>query len=146
LADDGIRWIDSQLTVKEILAVAKDERLNKQIRSEIAVSAWIRADLLHKNEAANEAALLVAATIPSLKPDASHYAALTDDAEKRHAIILTMVRFNLQALLTSYWQKPNFDKAVPADARASMWCHFENDDLSSGNFTAEQIPPAPKTG
>ncbi len=149
LAADGARWLNGQLGSAELLEIARDERLDAPIRGSIAISAWLRADLLGQRQLADQAATLAARLNPKLKPATDGYLRLAAPQVRRHALVLAMLRYDLQPFVVSDWPSELSESPVGTeDVTASMWCKMTEDIDSYAGFSSggaeQQLPPVLK--
>lgn len=145
-AGDGLRWLNGHLGNAELLAAADDQRLDAVTRAQLGVSAWLRADMLGQGELAAHAAGWVAVHVPMLKASAARYLGLPTLAQRRHALVLVMLDYQLHPYVDSHrtditakWEK----QKDPSVVTASMWCKIDDDPYAYASESGvEQLPPA----
>lgn len=151
-ADDGLTWLNTRLAVVDLLALARDERLDGSLRARMAVAAWVRADLLGTQEPAIAAATLAAQLAPSLKQAVANYRSAASPAQRRHVLVLDAMALGLSPLVTvngwseAAWTQPDGTPPPKADVVAGMWCSIGKNQASYwgiDNGEVEQSPPPP---
>ena len=152
LAGDGARWLNSGISTEELFAIAQDMRFTDILRNQLAVSAWLRADLTGQPALAVRAARLVAAQMPRFEAAADDYLRPGSIAERRHRLVLAMLSFDLHPdLPSSSLQDPDYAKPAkrqpPDQVTASMWCHITDGGgawswYADAAREVEQLPPA----
>lgn len=146
-AEDGLWWLNTRLAVTDLLALARNETLDKALRARVAVAAWLRADLLEARDPAEQASQLAERLAPAFAPVMSRYRQLPAGEQRRHWLVLHALSQGLSPLVAdrdaraSFWSAPlppvNKDEVV-----ASMWCSVGRNHRSS--FDA--VPDAAQRG
>ncbi|MTV36102.1 hypothetical protein [Duganella radicis] len=149
LASDGQRWLNSGLATADLYALSADQRLPAALRARIAIAAWMRFDLLGQEAGAVAAAKRIGQTAPALAADMRKYQAQTSESERRHAMLLTALKWQLTPTLNWYNATlGEFKQTPPDEVTASMWCKLPaKAGVTMMEDTAiEMAPPAPDTG
>jgi hypothetical protein len=153
LAGDGLRWLNGGLTVAELTALAANPKLEQATRLEVALAAWMRADLLGQSEAALKAAQLIGQDSPSLAPVMRQYQALTSAPERRHLLLLSAVRHGISPMIRVYRRAEGFALRDSDSMLADLWCKIAKqqdpatDGLQyDGYLSEEHAPPMADTG
>jgi hypothetical protein len=143
-ASDGRRWINSSLTVADLLELAADTPPGQPLRDALAGMAWLRADLLGQQDAAVRAARLLEAS-PAFTSAAREYRSARSPGERRHIVLLAALRLHITSALGDY--EPHlttpFKPNLPADAVASSWCKIRAGEGYADHFIDPEKPPAP---
>jgi hypothetical protein len=152
LAADGLAWVNQKLAVSELLALARDPRLQPDIRAGIAIAAWMRADLLGQQAAAADAARIVAADA-RLAHTAAAYLQAGNAAARRHVLLLASLRKGLTPDVESHGLRDaqaNRSWATDSDQPvAGMWCAIGGTPDTRpapdpwSPRAVEQVPPTP---
>jgi hypothetical protein len=149
LASDGQRWLNSGLATADLYALSDDKRLPAALRTRIAIAAWMRFDLLGREADAVAAAKRIEHAAPALAADMRKYQAQVNAPERRHAMLVTALKWQLTPTLNWYTAThEEFKQSPPDDVTASMWCKLP---AQAGVTVAEETviemaPPAPDTG
>jgi len=149
LASDGQRWLNSGLATADLYALSADQRLPAALRSRIAIAAWMRFDLLEQEAGAVAAAKRIEQTVPVLAAEMRKYQAQASASERRHAMLLTALKWQLTPTLN--WYSATLDELKPTppdDVTASMWCKLpaKAGATTIEDTAIEMAPPAPDTG
>ena len=124
-AEDGLHWLNAQLSVASLTALAADKRLPGALRARIGVAAWMRADLLDDAAGALKAAATVAGVAPQLAPVMARYRSLPARA-RRAWMLESAMRHNLSPTvgLGGYEE---FKPVEQDNIVAGMWCKIPAD-------------------
>jgi hypothetical protein len=152
LASDGTRWLNRRLAVSDLISLAQDTRLAALVRAQIAVAAWMRADLLGQAQAAEKAATLALA-YPGLRDAAQAYLA-APASNRQHVLIVAALKLGLSPQVGQIFGTADFlnpPKPIsPQEEQptASMWCRIamppaEQPDMQDWAAIAEHSPPPP---
>lgn len=143
LQADGVRWLNGQLSLQDLLGVAQDQGLPVAMRAQLATAVWLRADLLSKWRIAEDAAQLVGQLSPPLNVSAASYLQTQVPEQKHHLMLLTAMRFRLSAYATTYSPPLNskdYTQSSPSDTTASMWCSLPENSSTIYEAEAEHVP------
>lgn len=148
LASDGQRWLNSGLATADLYALSADKRLPEALRARIAIAAWMRFDLLGQEADAITAAKRIEQAAPALAADMRKYQAQANASERRHAMLVTAMKWQLAPTLNWYTAtRGEFAQSPPDDVTASMWCKLPaKAGVAVDEDTIEVAPPAPDTG
>lgn len=128
LDNDGRAWVNRRLSASDIMMLAEDQRLNESTRLNLAIMAWIRAELLGNAALATKASLLAEKLAPAFQPASQAYRRAANAQERRHVVLLNALRLNLSADMTEGNVEPDMaiahalDQGTQPDVTASMWC------------------------
>jgi hypothetical protein len=143
-ASDGLRWLNSSLTVADLLELARDRTLGAPLRNAIAAMAWLRADLLGAQDAALAAASLLDPVSPEFAAASHAYRNAQTAQARRHALVLAALRFRMTTALEPYGR--NLTEpfvAVPSnEAVASNWCKAASGSSTIDPLRDPEHPPA----
>lgn len=133
LADDGTQWLNDYLAISDLLKLANLKALPQALRTQIAVSAWVRADLLSKPQLAEQAADIAAKLQPNLASLADTYLKTKDDMERQHLLLVAGVSRTGIVPAVNWTMNFSYLPSRDEDASADMWCGLgDNDDRKSG--------------
>lgn len=145
LNDDGLAWVNANLSVGDMLVLARQGALPPAVRARAAAAAFVRAELLADTGHALAAADVLEPLIPSLQRALDDYRHARTAPERRHALLLAALHYGLSAQLDT---QPELPAAVSADmAAASNWCKFT--DPGAGLWPPSfpwRLPPPPSVG
>jgi hypothetical protein len=147
LQQDGVRWLNGQLSLQDMVTVARDQGLPMPLRTQLASVVWLRADLLGNWRMADTAARLLSQQSPLLAAAATSYQQTKDANEKHHLALLTGMQYNLSAYVLPYQTRPlekDLKPAGPEDTTASMWCRLPEDGGAIYQAEAERVPSPPR--
>jgi hypothetical protein len=137
-AEDGLRWLNAELSVASLSALANDKRIAPTLRARIGVAAWMRADMLGDSDAAFKAATAVENTAPILASAMRNYRSAPAPL-RRDMMLASALKFSLSPTVGNHGID-EFAARDKADIRADMWCKIHVDT----NYWApeEAAPPA----
>ncbi len=124
-AEDGVHWLNAELSVASLTALSQDKRLPPALRARIGVAAWMRADLLGDAPAALKAAAAVAPAAPALAPVMNKYIKLAPRA-RRAWMIESAMRFNLSPTI-GHGGFHELNEVEKEETVAGMWCKIPAD-------------------
>jgi hypothetical protein len=144
VAADGLRWLNQGLTAADLLALAGQSALPTPLRANLALAAWMRADLLAQQSTAEQAAKLAASLAPGPAPQLQSYLQAGTPAERRHVMLLAAVRYSLSPVIANGYPEQHNGRRED-DMLADQWCSIPG--TRDGWLTAvERAPRAPDTG
>jgi hypothetical protein len=120
IAADGLRWLNSGLSTADLMALAGHPRLPQEVRTQIAIAAWLRFDLLGQDEASLAAAQQLEKLAPSLTTVTRKYSARTAPAERHYGLLLDALKYGMTPVFNGYYREPQLRAAE--ETRADMWC------------------------
>ncbi len=130
---DGLTWLNTRLAVADLLKLVQAESLPADLRLNLAVAAWLRADAAGNAAQASQAARWLQQHSPALQPAARAFLAAKAAPARRHVLVLAALKFRLGASVAPALrpEKELADLAAQAvhdaDATASMWCKLGKD-------------------
>ncbi|MRW91983.1 hypothetical protein GJ699_18480 [Duganella sp. FT80W] len=146
IAADGQRWLNSGLSAADIQTVAAEPSLPATWRARIAVAAWLRFDLLGRQDAALTAAKLAEQSAPELAPAVQAYRNQPAAPERHYTLLVNALKYGMSPVFQSYAQPPQLRAAD--DTLADMWCKLpaKTGDSYNENVDAEFSLPTPQLG
>jgi hypothetical protein len=90
---DAVLVLNRSVSLEQWLTLLKEAEVPENIRAEIGVSGWARAELWEQDLLADSFARHVKELVPSLGSEMETYLAATDRASRRFAAAWTMLRF-----------------------------------------------------
>ncbi|MYN15803.1 hypothetical protein GTP81_03460 [Rugamonas sp. FT107W] len=146
IAADGTRWLNSGLSVADLSALAASTNLSKPIRTQIAVAAWMRSDLLGQDDAALNAARQIEQTAPALAPVMEKYRKLAGTPEHRYWMLLNALKYGLSPMYSG--ATAEIKVRAPDETLADLWCKLPAKPGASygENTDAEHTLPMPDLG
>lgn len=142
--DDGMKWMNNGLGVADMVALARSSALEPAVRARLASAAFMRAELLGKNDVAAQALDVLGPLVPAMKADIAAYRAAATPANRRHAMLLTALRFGLTPQLSENLMPITL--VVKDEVTASNWCSFKPDRSADKLPFPWQLPPVPALG
>ncbi|WP_332853533.1 hypothetical protein [Duganella sp. S19_KUP01_CR8] len=146
IAADGIRWLNSGLSTADLSALAANPKLPKALRVQIAVSTWMRADLLGQDEAALSAALQIEQNAPALTAVMQKYRKLAGTPEHHSWMLVNALKYGLSPMYS--YSSADIATRAPDETLADMWCKVpaKAGESYGENTEAEHSPPMPELG
>lgn len=146
IAADGVRWLNSGLAAADLMALAHNSRLPSEVRTQIAVAAWMRFDLLGQEEAALAAAAQLEQSTAELAALAKQYSSQPKAPERHYRLMVDAMRYGLSPVFNGVITMPARRNAD--DTLADMWCKLpaKPGAAYSENTEAESSLPMPELG
>ena len=146
LNDDALDWLINGLGSTDMVELARQDKLDANIRARLASGAWMRAELLGKHDVALQALGVLEPLAPALQKDIAVYRAAKAPAERRHLMLLTALRFGLSPQMS---ETSTPVKEIGKDeVAASNWCSFKPGAIVDTGPKAFPwlLPPRPAVG
>lgn len=141
IGTDGAELIDRTLSSAQLLAMAQESSLPAVLRNDLAVAAWLRADLLERVDLARQAATLVGSRIPNLQPTVARYVAANTAQERHEAIVWATLDVQLSPQVYHERDYVPGQKRTLQTPAGRDWCGF--DDLRHAQLRTVERVPAP---
>lgn len=130
-SSDARDWLQAGLTAKELLELSSYPVYGQSMQINLAVAAWIRADLLSDAALADRAAKRMAELDDSLKAISLAYQGAVDQDAKRHIMVVTSLKHGLSpTYFVNHVNTRTAQRSTAAqpDVVASMWCAISGND------------------
>ena len=143
LGADGKYWLNNGLSTNDLLKLTEIDTLPLQLRRNIAIAAWSRADLLGKSDVADAAAKKVLLLTPELKKYTDAFFEAHDPMIRTHWLLLGGLNHKISPTIN--WESsPTNYEVSPDDAVAGMWCKLGSESKDDWEFNSEKSPPTPQ--
>lgn len=120
VASDGSRWLTSGLSAADLMVLSSNPQLPQQLRAIINANAWLRFDLLGREDAALAAAAKLEQLSPTLAVVAKKYRDENSAPERHYRLMIDAMRYNLSPVFRGYITERSLrstDSTV-----ADLWC------------------------
>ena len=85
---ENIYWLYQGLSINDLLALSGNPALPNQLRTNVAMMAWLRAELLNKDKLANKSAKTVQQLWPVMQAPVDQYLRASKPIQRRHILLV----------------------------------------------------------
>ncbi len=147
---DALASLNEELPLSRLMAAARSEHLDQNIRKQIALAAWARAALIEEQEAEQALRLLVAEHWPELQGHLENYAAEPNAEARRFALAFLMLRYpgvRPYVMVTlnrrEFFQGQEKPLQETDMFRENWWCSFDHRPWHEMNYVKRSQSTAP---
>jgi len=139
VAADGGQWLDQRASARQLLALAEAPGTPPALADELAVVAWMRADLLQQRPLARQAAAVAGRRLPRLSALAQAYQGADGMAAARDVLVPALLELQMSPQMSpdrrhqSGAPRPRFQNP------GGDWCSFEPSWLAE-RASAQRAP------
>jgi len=136
---DGDELLNRRLSSEDQIALAGSAATPPVLQRQLAVAAWLRADVLEKFDVADRAARVAMSVQPSMRAAAEHYLAQSG-AEAKHASALrTLLVMDVSPQAFRH-AAPRFAAPRRGSNAGSAWCSFDSADAKEAQRMERMLP------
>lgn len=142
MGPEGDELFNRRLPVADMVKLSQDSSLDQDVRTQLAVAAWMRADLLENFDVANDAARQVEKLVPALKNRTDPYLAARAPQDKHFGTYMALMS---SIVSTQAYRYPTTMLGNQPRGRENLlmsWCAYRS-DLISKTQAIQRMQPLP---
>lgn len=142
MGPEGDELFNRRLSVADMVKLAQDSSLDQDVRAQLAVAAWMRADLLENFDVANDAARQVEKLVPALKNRTDPYLSARSSQDKHFATYTALMS---SIVSTQAFRYPTAMLGNQPRGRENLlmsWCAYRS-DLIRKTQAIQRMQPLP---
>lgn len=142
MGPEGDELFNRRLPVADMVKLSQDNSLDQDVRTQLAVAAWLRADLLENFDVANDAARQVEKLVPALKNRTDPYLAARAPQDKHFGTYMALMS---SIVSTQAYRYPTAMLGTQPRGRENLlmsWCAYRS-ELISKTQAIQRMQPLP---
>lgn len=143
MGPEGDELFNRRLPVADMVKLAQDSSVDQDVRAQLAVAAWLRADLLENFEVANDAARQVEKLVPSLKNRTDPYLGAREPQDKHFGAYMALMS---SIVSTQAYRYPYPQLGTQPRGRENIlmsWCAYQSEHIRKTQAIERMLPLPP---